>query len=54
MSLSEQMRILNQLGIKYTPALFYDVVVGIDSDYREEFTRVKERKIDAGLADRKK
>lgn len=54
MNLSEQMRILNQLGIKYTPVLFYDVIIGIDSDYREEFSRVKERKIDAGLADRKK
>ena len=54
MSILEQMRILNQLGVKYTPALFYDVVVGIDSDYREEFTRVKERKIDAGLTGRKK
>jgi len=53
-NLSEQMRIFNQLGVKYTPALFYDVVVGIDSNYREEFTRVKERKIDAGLIDRKK
>jgi len=54
MNFLEQMRILNQLGLKYTPALFYDAVVGIDSDYREEFTRVKERKIDAGLTDRKK
>ena len=54
MTILEQMRILNQLGVKYTPTLFYDVIVGIDSDYREEFTRVKERKIDAGLTSRKK
>jgi len=52
MNLAAQMSIFNQLGISYTPALFYDLIIGIDSGLREEFSRVKERKIDAGVADK--
>jgi hypothetical protein len=52
MELMAQLSIFNQLGIRYTPSLFYDVIVGIDSDQREEFGRVKERKIDTGAADK--
>jgi hypothetical protein len=46
MYLITQMNISNQLKIDHAPALFYEVIAGIDSSFKEAFTRVEERKFD--------
>lgn len=46
MDLTAQMNIFSQINVAYSPALFYEVIVGIDSSFKEVFTRVEERKFD--------
>lgn len=47
MGLEKQMQIFNMLKTDYRPSLFYQFTVGIDSDEKDVFRRVEERKISA-------
>jgi hypothetical protein len=44
MDLDKQIQMLNLLKMEYTPSLFYQVTVGINSEKKEIFRRVEERK----------
>lgn len=46
MDLDRQMQMFNLLKIEYTPSLFYQLTVGINSEKKEIFRRVEERKFD--------
>lgn len=47
MGLEKQMQIFNMLKTDYRPSLFYQFTIGIDSDKKDIFRRVKERKFAA-------
>jgi hypothetical protein len=47
MGLEKQMQIFNMLRTDYRPSLFYQFTVGINSDKKDIFRRVKERKFAA-------
>ena len=47
MGLEKQMHIFNMLKTDYRPSLFYQFTVGINSDKKDIFRRVEERKITA-------
>jgi hypothetical protein len=49
MGLEKQMQIFNMLKTDYRPSLFYQFTVGIDSDKKDVFRRVKERKFAAEI-----
>ncbi|MCW8966403.1 MAG: Pvc16 family protein [Candidatus Pacearchaeota archaeon] len=49
MGLEKQMQIFNMLKTDYRPSLFYQFTVGIDSDEKDMFRRVEERKISAQI-----
>ena len=46
MDFNKQMYVFNILKMDYNPSLFYQITVGINSENREIFRRVKKRKID--------
>jgi hypothetical protein len=46
MDLDKQIQVFNLLKMEYTPSLFYQVTVGINSDKKEIFRRVEQRKFD--------
>jgi len=46
LNFEKQMQLCNMLHTEYWPSLFYQVMVGIDSGNKEQFSRVKERKFD--------
>lgn len=52
MDLKKQMEIFDFLKVDYRPSLFYQLMVGINSEKREIFKRVKERKISADYLDK--
>lgn len=52
MDLKKQMEIFDFLKVDYRPSLFYQLMVGINSEKREIFKRVKERKIAADYLDK--
>lgn len=57
MTIEKQMQIFSLLHIDYRPSLFYQFIVGIDSDKKETFKRVEERKfyaVDKNKKDEKK
>jgi hypothetical protein len=44
--LDKQLQLFGQLGMEYTPSLFYHLTIGIDSGKKEVIRRVEERKFD--------
>ena len=52
MDLKKQMEIFDFLKVDYRPSLFYQLMVGINSEKREIFKRVKERKVSADYLDK--
>jgi hypothetical protein len=44
MSIEKQMQIFNLIRTEYRPSLFYKMTIGINSNLKESFTRVEERK----------
>ncbi len=54
MDLKKQMEIFDYLKADYHPSLFYQLEVGINSEKREIFRRVKERKVSADYIDKVK
>lgn len=46
MDLDRQMQLFNLLKMEYTPSLFYQVTVGINSEKKDIFKRVEKRKFD--------
>jgi hypothetical protein len=47
MDFNKQMYVFSILKMDYSPSLFYQVTVGINSENKEVFRRVEKRKIDA-------
>jgi hypothetical protein len=45
-SIEKQMQFCSMLGFDYRPSMFYKMSVGINSDKKELFQRVKERKFE--------
>lgn len=54
MPIDKQMNLMGMLKLDYRPSLFYYLDVGIDSEQREIFGRVEERKISAVKLEKKK
>ena len=46
MSVEKQMQMFNMIRTEYRPSLFYKMIVGVNSNLQESFTRVEERKFD--------